>query len=189
LGKLKFDAFLEHYLGTRPGPLVDYDSGLLLGEHRGFWFYTLGQRKGIGLSGGPWYVVSKNPENNVVYVSTRYDSSDKPRDRFNVAELSWVATQFNSAALRDERLHVKVRHGPRRFACRLSTSTADESRVTVALTDGQAAHGLAPGQFAAFYRGDECLGAGVICSDSALDAAPREITGTTPKRLQAQPVS
>ncbi|OSX81066.1 hypothetical protein BU14_0027s0092, partial [Porphyra umbilicalis] len=72
LGKVKFDAFLAHHLGTRAGPLVEYETGSRLGTHRGYWFYTPGQRRGLGLSGGPWHVVAKDVDANAVYVSRAY---------------------------------------------------------------------------------------------------------------------
>jgi tRNA-5-taurinomethyluridine 2-sulfurtransferase len=69
LGKLKFDDFLESYLGERPGPIVDAGTGERLGQHRGVWYHTVGQRKGIGrylhpkaTSRGPWYVVRTSRE-------------------------------------------------------------------------------------------------------------------------------
>ncbi len=54
LGKLKYDEFVREHLGEWPGPLIDDDSGEVVGYHKGFWFHTVGQRRGIPLSGGPW---------------------------------------------------------------------------------------------------------------------------------------
>jgi tRNA U34 2-thiouridine synthase MnmA/TrmU len=54
LGKVRFEEFVQSHLGKWPGPLVDDDTGEVVGFHDGFWFYTPGQRKGIFLSGGPW---------------------------------------------------------------------------------------------------------------------------------------
>ena len=79
LGKVKFEDFLRVYLGDEPGPIVDAATGENLGTHRGLWFHTVGQRKGIGkvlnplaTSRGPWYVVAKDPERKIVYCSNRY---------------------------------------------------------------------------------------------------------------------
>ena len=54
LGKVRFSEFVREHLGTWPGPIVEEETGDIVGHHDGFWFYTLGQRKGIFLSGGPW---------------------------------------------------------------------------------------------------------------------------------------
>jgi tRNA-specific 2-thiouridylase len=54
LGKVKFGEFVREHLGEWPGPLVEDESGALLGVHPGYWFFTVGQRGGIKLPGGPW---------------------------------------------------------------------------------------------------------------------------------------
>ena len=54
LGKVNYNDFIERYLGTKDGPIVERETGRVLGRHQGFWFHTIGQRKGLGLSGGPW---------------------------------------------------------------------------------------------------------------------------------------
>lgn len=154
LGTIPFDAFLEEKVGTREGDIVDAKTGETLGKHRGFWFYTIGQRKGIGLSGGPWYVTGKDAEKNIVYVSNAYRSAETARTVFDVEGLSWIA----GAPEAGDTLTVKLRHGERESACRLEILPSARGRVT--LPEGDT--GVAPGQIAAFYRGDECLGSGVI---------------------------
>merc|ERR1719174_3657027 len=77
LGKVNFDEFIEKHLGTMEGPLIEDETKEVLGTHRGYWFHTIGQRKGIGLSHGPWYVSSKDIEQNVVYISRNYDSESR----------------------------------------------------------------------------------------------------------------
>ncbi len=71
LGKLKFSEFVRFHLGEQPGNLVECETGSILGEHKGAWFYTVGQRQGIGLAGGPWYVVSKDLTTHTVYISKK----------------------------------------------------------------------------------------------------------------------
>jgi tRNA-specific 2-thiouridylase len=70
LGKIKISEFVGRQIGEKEGVILEAESGDFLGVHRSFWFYTVGQRQGIGLSGGPWYVVEKDVNNNVVFVST-----------------------------------------------------------------------------------------------------------------------
>jgi tRNA-5-taurinomethyluridine 2-sulfurtransferase len=185
LGKLKFDDFLEHHLGSERGPLVEFESGIALGVHRGFWFYTTGQRKGLGLSGGPWYVVAKDATENVVYVSRNYHDVDKARDAFDFADSSWIAgswpSQLRAVGFSTE-LRVKTRHGPRMNQCVVTRTGASTGHVALALRD----IGLAPGQFAVFYSlGNICLGSGVIANDLELSRAHRKTGAETSVQLQA----
>ncbi|RMH76022.1 MAG: tRNA 2-thiouridine(34) synthase MnmA, partial [Calditrichaeota bacterium] len=71
LGQIKFSEFIRMHLGVQKGDIVNIDTGEKLGEHDGYYYYTIGQRQGLGLSGGPWYVVKKDVANNIVYVSRR----------------------------------------------------------------------------------------------------------------------
>ena len=73
LGKINYNDFIERYLGKRPGRIIEYETGKTLGTHQGFWFHTIGQRKGLGLSGGPWFVVKKDCKRNIILVSRGYD--------------------------------------------------------------------------------------------------------------------
>jgi tRNA-specific 2-thiouridylase len=57
LGKVNYNDFIRRYLGEKHGPIVELETGKILGTHNGYWFHTVGQRKGLGLSGGPWYVI------------------------------------------------------------------------------------------------------------------------------------
>ncbi len=72
LGKINYNDFIRRHLGIKKGPIIEIETGRKIGEHNGFWFHTIGQRKGLGLSGGPWYVVKKNVRDNVIYVSNGY---------------------------------------------------------------------------------------------------------------------
>ena len=72
LGKINYNDFLRRHLGERRGPIIEIETGRKIGVHNGYWFHTIGQRKGLGLSGGPWYVVKKNIRDNAIYVSRGY---------------------------------------------------------------------------------------------------------------------
>jgi len=155
LGQFKYRDFVKHYLGTRPGKLVEFETGKILGDHEGYWFYTRGQRKGIGLTGGPWYVVTKNVETNAVFISRNYYSNHFMRNRFSVTACNWY-----SLPLAKETLAVKLRHGPKKYMCTLEKDPTGDFTVTLDEND----QGIAPGQFAVFYRGNLCIGSGVIKS-------------------------
>ena len=126
LGKVKFSEFVAEHLGARPGPLVEAESGASVGAHRGFWFHTVGQRQGLGLPGGPWYVTGKDPARNVVYVSRRYhEEGAARRNAFRVGAFSWLGdarpAQGAAAGTR-----LKVRHGARMYAAALTWETPSD---------------------------------------------------------------
>ena len=164
LGKIKYSDFIKYHLGEQSGDLVNFDTGEKVGTHKGFWFYTIGQRKGIELSGGPWYVVRKDIPTNTVYISNTYHEENKSRDNFDVENLHWISSPPTPAQLAD--LQVKIRHGEKLYDCVLSNILPS----TPIPLDGSTAHvqisgtdqGLASGQFAVFYTKNLCLGAGTI---------------------------
>jgi len=155
LGKLKYNEFVQHYLGKKMGKLVEFDTGRDLGEHDGSWFYTLGQRKGIRLSGGPYYVVKKDTQKNTVYVSRHYHDADKTRNSFFGVHANWFS---DTPPLDEKNLQVKLRHSDYFYECKIEKRNIDEYFVQLEQND----QGIAPGQFAVFYAGDLCLGSLVI---------------------------
>ncbi|XP_009144914.1 tRNA-specific 2-thiouridylase MnmA [Brassica rapa] len=154
LGKIKFSDFVGRHIGEMEGIILEAETGVFLGNHRGFWFYTIGQRQGLRLPGGPWYVVEKDTKNNVVFVSRNYYSMDKRRRVFRVGSLRWLSGKPSGNV---NQLRCKVRHGPGFYSC----SFEMEGDVAVVHLD-EDDQGLAAGQFAAFYEGTTCIGSGVI---------------------------
>ena len=150
LGRLRYRDFIRHYLGERKGDLVEFETGKILGQHKGFFYYTIGQRKDIELSGGPWYVVRKDIKKNIVYISRHYHEKDKPRNTFKVSKFNWFSGKFPTTT----KLKVKTRHGPHLYKCTLQKSG------TVRLNKSD--QGLAAGQFAVFYEEKICIGSAII---------------------------
>lgn len=155
LGKIPFDEFLRHHLGEKKGKLVDIETGKEIGEHNGFWYFTIGQREGIGLSGGPWYVVKKDTEQNIVYIGHKEIKEAAATDHILVTHLNW----FNERPEDGAELSVKLRHGPKEYTC--TVQWQDEQTLEVFLQN-EKDPGIAPGQYAVFYSGEYCLGGGVI---------------------------
>ncbi|MCZ6793210.1 MAG: tRNA 2-thiouridine(34) synthase MnmA [Planctomycetota bacterium] len=149
LGKIKFDEFVRSNLGERAGEIRERESGRVLGEHRGYWFHTVGQRRGLGLSRGPWYVVGKDLARNVVYVSHQETLERHARRTFRVEAPHWIAGPPAAS-----RLGVKLRHSEHIDGCELVAAEGDALQVTLDAPDS----GVAPGQFAVFYDGETCLG-------------------------------
>lgn len=161
LGRLRYDDFVAGYLGEKPGEIREIESGRRLGEHRGFWFHTIGQRKGLGLSGGPWYVVSKDAAENVLYVSHREALESHRRDRFRLADVHWIAGEKPSDERLEQPFDVKLRHSPDVAPARLESLQNGSLEIT--LTEGDP--GVAAGQWAVIYDGEECLGGGMIAEE------------------------
>ena len=151
LGKINYRDFIAFHLGTRPGAIVEQETATVLGQHQGYWFYTIGQRHGLGLGGGPWYVVGKDIDTNAVYVAHR--QAQRQRSQFSVGGLNWIGPPPSTS-----RLQIKLRHGPQMLGAAIRPLTEDRMAVELDRPDP----GIAPGQHAVFYHGEICLGGGII---------------------------
>lgn len=154
LGKFKFADFLQAKLGQQQGDLIEFETGNVMGSHQGFWYYTIGQRQGIRLSGGPWYVVDKDCTKNIVYISKQYQDAAEHKAGVVVKTMNWIA---GSPSTKSE-LMLKFRHGADMHAVRVDHKD-DAYLITLHQESKQ---GIAAGQFAVLYDGDICLGGGVI---------------------------
>lgn len=154
LGKIDYADFIERHLGTRPGPVIEIETGRKIGTHRGFWFYTIGQRKGLGLSGGPWFVVRKNTRDNVIYVSRGYDTPKQFGRTIRLDEMHWISGDPGL-----DRVSFKTRHTPQ-----FMSGTLERTDDAVILHSDEDVQGIAPGQFAIIYSPDNriCYGSGLI---------------------------
>jgi tRNA-specific 2-thiouridylase len=164
IGERPFRAFLNRYLSFKPGPMKTPD-GDVVGEHVGLSFYTLGQRKGIGLGGqrahrdddgnhAPWYVARKDVESNTLYVVQGHDHPWLLSDALVAGQMSWVA----GTPPADGPLLAKTRYRQSDVACALLGAGGTEAKLQFQ----QAQWAVTPGQSAVLYDGDICLGGGII---------------------------
>ena len=160
LGQINYNDFIRSHLGERPGPIIDIATGRKLGEHRGYWFHTIGQRKGLGLSGGPWYVVRKNVADNVIYVSGGYGTERQYGRVLHLDEMHFISGNPWQGVDHPVRITFKNRHTP---VLMHATFTHLGEREWLIESD-QDVQGIAPGQFAVIYdeHGHLCYGSGVI---------------------------
>ena len=150
LGKINYNEFIRRYLGEREGKIVELETGKVLGTHKGYWFHTIGQRKGLYLSGGPWFVVRKDIEENVLYVSQGYDPREQYGDRITLMGFHPLAPITLTLPME---VKFKIRHTPEFHPGRL-----------VQLPDGlvqieseELIQGIAAGQYATVYDSDAHL--------------------------------
>lgn len=157
LGKINYNDFIRRYAGEKEGLIVELETGKILGKHKGFWFHTIGQRKGLGLSGGPWFVVKKNTDENVLFVSNGYDPTSQYAKEINLTELFSLHPDVPFTDKMPVRF--KIRHQPEFNTGRLSLASGS----TMILSDIPVS-GVAPGQFGVLYHPEKpvCLGSGII---------------------------
>jgi len=141
------DEFLKKYLKTKPGKVFD-KTGKVLGEHEGLWFYTIGQRKGIGLSGGPYYVVAKDLKKNALIVSK--NQKDLLQKEFKIKNINWFLGKIPKPGASVE---VKIR-----YRNKAAEATIEKNKVIFKKPQ----RAVTPGQYAVFYKGEELLGGGTI---------------------------
>ena len=155
LGKINYNDYIRRYLGENPGDVIELETGKRIGEHKGLWFHTIGQRKGMGFSGGPWFVVKKDVSKNILYVSHGYDPETAYRQEFEVMDFHWLTRPVEI-----ERITFKIRHTPDYLPATLEQ--IGEGRFMVHAKDR--IHGVAPGQFCVVYDENHhrCLGSGEI---------------------------
>ncbi len=158
IGERPFREFLGRYLPTRPGPIVD-DRGIEIGRHIGLSFYTLGQRKGIGIgghrdsTGEPWYVAGKDLAANALVAVQGHDHPLLLSRCLESDDVHWVGEPPRAG----RRYGVKSRY---RQADAAATVLARPGGMRVDFADPQWA--VTPGQSAVVYDGEVCLGGGVV---------------------------
>jgi tRNA-specific 2-thiouridylase len=161
IGERPFRAFLARYLPRAPGPMVTPE-GERVGDHEGLMYYTLGQRQGLGIGGRregggePWYVADKDLASNTLVVVQGHDHPLLQKRHLHAADASWIAGEPPAPA--PSELAAKTRYRQADSACRLALDDA----LSFDLDFAAPQWAVTPGQSAVLYRGDVCLGGGVI---------------------------
>ncbi|WP_366521768.1 tRNA 2-thiouridine(34) synthase MnmA [uncultured Proteiniphilum sp.] len=159
LGKVNYNEFIERYLGRKEGLIVELETGNILGKHQGFWFHTIGQRKGLGLSGGPWFVIKKDIQRNIVYVSKGYDTKYQYGELINLQGFEFITKDIWGDFEDEKEITFKIRHTPDFTPGRISR-IGDIYRIH----SSEPVQGIAAGQFGVVYDKERklCLGSGMI---------------------------
>jgi tRNA-specific 2-thiouridylase len=180
IGERPFAEFLSNYLPAQPGP-IETVNGVPLGTHRGLMYYTLGQRQGLRIGGRPgvgeepWYVADKDLERNALIVVQGHDHPALQSRALHASQLCWVGEppvgdQFRCTA--------KVRYRQPDQDCTVDVLSDGDCVVRFDVPQ----RAVTPGQYVVFYRGEECLGGGVIEA-----RVPADVSVDLPA-MAAQPV-
>ena len=155
IGERPFREFLQKYLPTHNGNMVTPD-GKTVGEHIGLTFYTIGQRKGLGIGGAgdPWFVAGKNIARNELIVVQGHDDPLLYSGSLKMNQLSWTLPEKPAAG----RYTCKTRYRMADAPCELRYLDDDTAELIFAAPQWA----VTPGQSAVLYDGDICLGGGVI---------------------------
>jgi len=147
------EEFLKQYLKEKPGEIKN-KKGIALGEHKGLWFYTIGQRKGIGLSGGPYFVIAKDFRKNVLTVSK--NEKDLLSKELIAQNINWLS---GLKPRNFQNIQAKIRYGAK-LAKIKTIQKISQNKHKIIFVQPQRA--ITPGQSVVLYRGEELLGGGVI---------------------------
>ncbi|MBY6203286.1 tRNA 2-thiouridine(34) synthase MnmA [Halomonas denitrificans] len=160
IGERDFDGFIARYLDASLGDILT-TGGRRIGTHRGLIHYTLGQRKGLGIGGvrgcpeAPWFVVHKDLAGNRLFVTQDPDDPHLVGERLVASRLTWIA---GASPDDDGTLTAKIRY--RQADQQVAIEALEDGRLTLRFESPQRA--ITPGQSVVLYRGDECLGGGII---------------------------
>ena len=159
LGKINYNEFIRKYVGEQAGKIVEFETGKILGEHRGLWFHTIGQRKGLGLSQGPWFVVDKDMEENIIFVSNGYDPIAQYKDEVFLSDFQFINEDPDRDYSTKQKVSFKIRHQPE-----FNEGHLVQEDDIFKIISKQKISGVAPGQFGVIYNEEKtiCLGSGVI---------------------------
>ena len=160
IGERHFKEFLKNYIPAKKGKIVDIENGRVLGQHDGVMYYTIGQRKGLGIGGisgeaaKGWFIAKKDIKNNILYVASGDENEYLFSDRCTVKELNFISYKPVEGA----HINAKFRYRQEDKPVTIHFVNDDE----IELIYDEPYKSVTPGQAAVLYDGDICLGGGLI---------------------------
>lgn len=158
IGERNFKNFLDNYLPAKPGKTVDIKTNKEIGTHDGVYYYTLGQRKGLNLSGfkNPYFVVDKDVKNNILYVANENENDWLMHNNCLVNNINWISKN------KPKTINCFAKFRYRQSDIPVKLNFINDNKIQVHAL--KAVRAITPGQIAAFYLNDVCLGSGIVVS-------------------------
>ncbi|MDY5852898.1 MAG: tRNA 2-thiouridine(34) synthase MnmA [Bacilli bacterium] len=160
IGERNFKEFLKNYIPANKGKIIDINSNEVVGEHDGVMYYTIGQRKGLGIGGisgrepRSWFVCYKDVKNNILYVADEKEDEHLFSDRAIIKNINWLAERTNDP------LHVGCKFRYRQQDNGVTLKFIDDDTIELIFDEPYKA--VTTGQAAVFYMGTRMLGGGII---------------------------
>ncbi len=156
IGERNFSKFLENYIPAKHGDIIDIDTKKTIGRHNGVMYYTIGQRKGLNLGGmsEPYFVVSKDVENKIIYVAPFSKEEYLLSDKLTAIDLNIISEEFSNKNITAK---FRYRQDDVKISIKINKNTKE---ITVFYLVKQLA--ITPGQQIVFYSENKCLGGAII---------------------------
>ena len=149
LGKINYNDFLRKFIGEQEGKIIDIETNRILGTHKGFWFHTIGQRKGLRLAGGPWFVVKKNVRKNIIFVARGWDTQLQYGHLIKLADFRAITQPLDLQEGESMDITFKIRH-----VDHFLHGTITRQQDLYVIHSPEPVQGIAPGQFGCVYDKD-----------------------------------
>ncbi|MCR5184526.1 MAG: tRNA 2-thiouridine(34) synthase MnmA [Bacilli bacterium] len=160
IGERNFRQFLQNYIPAQNGQIIDIETGRVLGEHVGAMYYTIGQRKGLGIGGihgeqaKGWFVVKKDVKKNIIYVASGDENKHLLSDSCTVTDINWISD------VPENKKHLNAKFRYRQKDNGVTIEFINDNKIKLIFDEPYKA--VTPGQAAVLYDGDICLGGGLI---------------------------
>nr|XP_055045631.1 mitochondrial tRNA-specific 2-thiouridylase 1 [Misgurnus anguillicaudatus] len=160
IGERNFEQFILEYLEPKPGNYVSIEDGKIMGQHKGWFTLTLGQRARIGGQKDPWFVVDKDITTSEVFVGPTTNHPALLRDTLKTDRFHWIAEEPPVELIRTQMMECHFRYNNRMPLTPCTVTLNLDGSLWIIVK--QPMRAMTPGQFAVLYKGDECLGSGKI---------------------------